>query len=155
MKRIAYAMALAAFTLVAAAAREQPDDATKQELDRLQGTWRIESFTIDGNKLDQEAYKDWLRIVDGQHIVWKRPGETMVELDIKIYPTQSPKELDSTIASGTEKGKILLAIYEWDESGDELRISFRQPGQPRPQKFESMAGSGVWLYTAKRVKDDE
>ncbi len=121
-----------------------------KDSEAMQGTWTIESLTLDGNKLPPEQLKNWRRIVERSHATWKNGTETMIELDIKFDPSQKPMTLDSKIATGEDKGKTLLAIYELKD--DKLRVCFANLGKPRPTEFSSNPGSGQSLYTAKRVK---
>jgi uncharacterized protein (TIGR03067 family) len=123
---------------------------SQKDIEAMQGAWAIESFTLDGNKLELEQLKSWQRIVENNHVVWKNGTEIMVELDIKFDPSQKPMTLDSTIATGDAKGQTALAIYELKD--DELRVCFAFPDKPRPKEFSSTAGSGQSLYTAKRAK---
>lgn len=136
-----------AATLSASVRAAEP---SQKDIEAMQGTWAIESFTLDGNKLDPEQLKGWQRIVDNSHVVWKNGTETIVELDIKFDPSQEPMTLDSKIATGDAKGKTILAIYELKD--DELRVCFAMPDKPRPTEYSSPAGSGQSLYTAKRTK---
>jgi uncharacterized protein (TIGR03067 family) len=126
------------------------DEVEERDTAAMQGTWAIESFTFDGNLMAPEQFKNWRRIVQNNHVTWKNGDETLLELEIKIYPAAQPKTLDSTFAAGDSKGQTLLAIYEL--KGDELRVCFANPGKPRPTEFTSTSGSGQSLYVAKRVK---
>ena len=123
---------------------------TRKDIDAMQGTWAIVSFTADGSQIAAETINSWRRIVDGDRVTWKQGEEILVELTIKFDPTAKPMTLDSTIAAGENKGQTMLAIYELD--GDEFRMCFAPPGMPRPTEFSSAAGSGQLLYTANRLK---
>lgn len=116
----------------------------------MQGEWTIESLTFHGNVVESSELSTWRRIVEKNHAIWKRGEEVLLELDIKFDAALKPKTLDSTVASGAEKGQTALAIYELD--GDTLRVCFADPGQARPTEFSSNAGSLQGLYTAKRIK---
>jgi uncharacterized protein (TIGR03067 family) len=116
----------------------------------MQGVWAIEAFTLDGNTIPPKDMKQWRRIVKGNHVTWKNRDATMIELDINFDPTQMPMTLDSTIATGKDKGQTLLAIYEL--KGDKLRVCFAHPGKSRPKEFSSAPGSEQSLYVARRLK---
>jgi uncharacterized protein (TIGR03067 family) len=122
----------------------------QKDIEAMQGVWTIESFTLDGNKISPEQLKNWRRIVEGNHVMWKNGPATIAELDIKFDRTKKPMTLDSTIATGDNKGETLLAIFELN--GDELHVCFTSPGNPRPTEYSSKPGSGQSLYTARRVK---
>ncbi len=154
---------MAAVVFARGAAGDEPKDkdakaaaekALQEELKSLAGTWKITSMIADGRELEEDSYKTWRRIVDGTNITWKNADGTFLETSIKIDPSKKPKQIDSTIESGDDKGKVMLAIYE--VKGDEFRMCFAPPDMPRPTEFASRAGmNGVWLYTAKRVKEKD
>ena len=122
---------------------------TPEETAAMQGTWKIESLIGDGEPVPADTIRNWRRIVKNDRVTWKRGGETLVELSIVYNPRAKPMTLVSTIESGQDKGQTLLAIYELH--GDELRVCFAPPGKPRPKEFSSTPGSGVLMYTARRL----
>jgi uncharacterized protein (TIGR03067 family) len=140
-------LAIAAALVASAATAAEPQ---QEATDAMQGTWTIESFTLNGNEIDPAQLKSWRRTVDKNHVVWRRGDDTLVELDIKFDATQTPHTLDSTIAIGEGKGQVLLAIYELKD--DQLKVCFANPGGSRPKEFSSKPDSGQSVYVAKRVK---
>ena len=147
MTRLCFALAFIAAGLAIAAFAGEP---TQKDIEAMQGTWTIESFTSDGQDVPQETIQRWRRIVAGDRVTWKQNEDILVELRIKFDPAKKPMTLDSTIDSGDAKGQTLLAIYELN--GDELRVCFTAPDQSRPTEFSAAQGSGQLMYTAKRVK---
>jgi uncharacterized protein (TIGR03067 family) len=140
-------MAAVAFALfVSLAAADAPQ---KKSDEAMQGTWTIESFTLEGNTVDPEQLKNWRRIVERNHVTWKNGDQMMVELDIKFDATKTPHTLDSTIKTGESSGHTLLAIYELKD--DQLKVCFAKPGAERPKDFSSESGSGQSLYVARRI----
>jgi uncharacterized protein (TIGR03067 family) len=125
-------------------------DSSEQDVAAMQGVWKVESVTLDGNEVLAENLKNWHRIVEGSHVAWKDGETTLIELDIKLDPTQKPKTIESTIATGDDKGKVLLGIYELKDNV--LRVCFANPDRPRPTEFSSTPDSGQSIYTARRVK---
>jgi uncharacterized protein (TIGR03067 family) len=65
-----------------------------------------------------------------------------------LDPTKKPKEIDETITTGPNKGKVFSAIYEIDD--DHHRICFATAGKERPPAFSSVPGSGHLLQVWKR-----
>ena len=147
---ITLALAAGAAMIGALSGGIRATEPNQKDIEAMQGVWTIESFTVDGNKISPEQLKNWRRIVEGNHVTWKNGPATIAELDIKFDRTKKPMTLDSTIATGDNKGETLLAIYELN--GDELRVCFASPGKPRPTEYSSKPGSGQSLYTARRVK---
>ena len=67
-----------------------------------------------------------------------------------LDPTKKPKELEETITTGPNKGKVFSAIYEIDD--EHHKICFAAAGKERPMAFSSMPGSGHLLQVWKREK---
>ena len=123
--------------------------AVKKDWKLLNGTWEAVRAVVDGKKMPAPKEKATVTVKDGKYTV--RVGEKVAsEGTAKIDPTTTPKSIDSTPATGENKGKTFRGIYE--VKGDEHRVCFAPPGKPRPKTFESKEGSGHRLYTYKRVK---
>jgi len=69
---------------------------------------------------------------------------------IKVYPSKTPKWMDSKATTDTAKGEISLGIYEI--TADDYKVCFAPPGKKRPTEFASKAGSGIILQVWKREK---
>ena len=119
------------------------------ELALLQGTWQIESVEVDGRKLDPTAFKDIVRIVEGNDITWKNKDQVIARTRITFDPTKQPKRMDTTFTEGDNADKTMLSIYEIN--GDEFKICSAQFDRLRPTEFVSPPGSGVLMFKAKRV----
>jgi uncharacterized protein (TIGR03067 family) len=68
---------------------------------------------------------------------------------LKLDETKTPKTVDSLMTEGKDKGKTQLGLYE--QSGDELKLCFAEPGKPRPNGFDTK-GSTNSLFVLKRAK---
>jgi uncharacterized protein (TIGR03067 family) len=68
----------------------------------------------------------------------------------QIDPTSKPKNLDFLIATGPDKGKTCLGIYEIKENC--RKLCYASPGKDRPTEFSSKPGSGHTLVIFKREK---
>lgn len=119
------------------------------ELALLQGTWKIESVEVDGRKLDMAAFKDIVRIVEGNDITWKNKDQVIARTRITFDTTKQPKRIDSTFTEGENVDKTMLGIYEIN--GDEFTICSASFDRLRPTEFVSPPGSGVLIFKAKRV----
>jgi uncharacterized protein (TIGR03067 family) len=125
-------------------------DAPKTE-EALQGTWKLSAGEAEGKALSAKQLKDG-------KLVFKGDGYTVTLADAgtvtgtqKLDPAKEPKAIDIVDASGPNKGKTCLGIYEL--RGDEFRVVFAPPGKPRPTKFTTAPGSGQWIHVWKRVKE--
>ena len=132
------------------AANAPKDDATKKEVAKLLGTWRVQSAQREGQPL--EGFKDGLTAStkDGK-IAVKFPDGTeggygTYTLDL----TLTPKGINYTLDYGPYKGKEVKGIYSTES--DTLKICRSDPGKERPKEFTTKADSGRMLFTAKREK---
>lgn len=127
------------------------DDATKEELKKLQGSWIRTSFSADGKTED-----------DGD-----RPPDKAVYLDINgnsfhgqkftIYTSTSPRHIDIIDVGPNGKQFTLPGIYEL--KGDVLKICLPFPFegkteglQKRPTEFVTKAGENHVVEVYRRVK---
>jgi uncharacterized protein (TIGR03067 family) len=123
-------------------------DLRKRELDRHKGVWRVTSFVSDGVEAPPEIARSIVRVVDGDHVVWKRDGKSFAGTTIELDPTKEPKAIDVIPDGGRSKGKRVLGIYRLD--GDELIICMAGPDKDRPKTLEAAKGSGQTLMMFKR-----
>jgi uncharacterized protein (TIGR03067 family) len=139
---------LAAAGLLVAA--DKADDASKKDLERLQGDWRVASQTIDGNKLsDDESQGIFRTVKDTTYTVFffeKQVGKGTFTIDA----TKKPKTIDSRPETPGKESPPMLGIYELDS--DTLRTCYAPAGKERPKAFESKPDSGLTLTVWKREK---
>src|SRR5262245_18282032 len=110
---------------VLTAAEKPPDSASKQDLDGLQGTWKLVSAMQDGKALAEDK-------VMKTTIVFKD--------DTFRFP--------GSVEYG-EKG-VMLGIYELH--GDHSKVCFAPAGKLRPNELTSKLGSGYILEVWERQK---
>src|SRR5438105_924869 len=67
----------------------------KKELEKLQGTWKVESITVGGNKAPKEA-SDKITLVIAADKITVKDGDKNEEATIKIDPTKKPPTIDFT-----------------------------------------------------------
>lgn len=140
--RLSIVMGLAVILLMGA-------DAPKDQ-DALQGTWKLSSGKGGGKALTANQIKGGKLVVKGDRYMVTLAGRGTVKGRQKIDPAKDPKTIDIVDASGPDKGKTRLGIYELKEG--EYRVVFAPPGQPRPTKFTTAPASGQWLHVWRRVK---
>jgi len=127
------------------------DEAIKKERSKYEGTWRVDSLEVDGNKAsDDDARKiTVINRIDGTWVICIDGSETYRGTS-EIDPTKKPKTIDFTPTEGDAAGMKHLGIYEIEENT--RRLCFAKPGQERPTEFSAPAGSGHLLVTFKREK---
>lgn len=143
-------LALLAVGLLLAA--DDPKDAKKKDLDKLQGTWTASGVEYNGDKVLGDLVKELKVVVEGDKLTVKGDApdlEKYGKATLKIDPATTPKVMDISITGG-EKGTTFEAIYAVD--GDEWKLCLKLTGKERPTKFESKADSNDVLVVFQRDK---
>jgi RNA polymerase sigma factor (sigma-70 family) len=124
------------------------DAAVKKDKDALQGDWTVVEAKLIGNNNaeDKDQVKGKTFVFKGDKLIAR--GESAYTID----PSKKPKEIEIVPADGpeSEKGKTFRGIYEL--KGDELKITFNGPDQPRPKAFDDIGSMAMVL---QRVKDKQ
>lgn len=137
----------------------QPDDASGEEMAKLQGTWTAVSAERDGKMISEEEVKklDLRLTIKDDEFMWmplaSKGPEHFPHGHFKLDTTKKPKAIDLTIDllfSPAKKTSTVLGIYEFD--GDSLRLLKALPDQGRPTEFRTTAKSGLEVITFKRAK---
>jgi uncharacterized protein (TIGR03067 family) len=122
----------------------------KQELEKHQGTWIAVSFRRDGQETPGEIVRTISRIVENDHVVWKRNGKSFAGTIMVLDPGQVPKAIDVIPDGGPSRGKHVLGIYLLED--DKLTLCMADADQPRPREFKAEKGSRQTLMTLRREK---
>jgi uncharacterized protein (TIGR03067 family) len=131
------------------------DAAAKQDMKKLQGTWKTVASEVDGQKIEASSTTAAVTIKGDKYTVTYPPSETRAkkvsEMTFKINPSKKPKAIDFTAADGSDKGKLSKGIYELDS--DILKICFNPDKEgERPTTFATKAGARVRCIILKREK---
>ncbi len=126
------------------------DEAVKKDRKRIEGTWKVVSFTINGNQSTGDIGK--IIVVNGADGSWNLTvnDQELVQGATTINPSKKPKEIDITPTTGDDKGKMYPGIYE--VADDTRKLCFAPTGKPRPTEFTSVAGTDHVLVMFERVK---
>jgi len=146
--RIALLTLFGAFILGAAARSDDKSDVEK-ELKKFQGTWTFESVEAGGKKLPADGFKGMTVVFKGDKYDVKSGDDVVEAATLKLDPSKSPKAFDVTVTDGPNKGKVMLAIYEFE--GDALKVCFDPEGKKRPTEFKTGSGSET-LVVHQRAK---
>lgn len=135
------------------AAEDAKDDAIKTERMKFFGEWQVVSLEIDGNQVQKEDVKKF-KVVNGADGTWNITieGEIKLQGTSAIDPAKEPKTVDLMITEGENKGETMLGVYEFSDENNTRKVCFAKPGDERPGKFSSPAGSGRMLAVLKRIK---
>jgi uncharacterized protein (TIGR03067 family) len=138
---------LIATVLIAA---DKPDDASKKDLDALQGDWVAVTQVVDGQKGSDDETQSLFRTVKDNGYTVSFFDKPVGKGTFTIDATKKPKTIDARPATAAKDAPAMLGIYEID--GDTFRVCFARAGQERPKEFESKADSGHTLTVWKREK---
>jgi uncharacterized protein (TIGR03067 family) len=125
-------------------------DAPKKEV-TLEGAWKLTGGEADGKALSEKQLKDGKFVIKGEQYTVTLADRRSVTGKPKLDSKKEPKTIDIANASGPDKDKTCLGIYEIKD--DEFRVVFAPSGKARPSKFATTADSGQWMHIWKRVKN--
>jgi uncharacterized protein (TIGR03067 family) len=156
MKKLHFLMIVAAGLLLAA---DSTDDAIQQEKEKLIGTWKVASVEANGQKIPEEAIRDFEFIFTADALTRKKNGKAESGAGYRLDPSKSPKWMDMT---GTTDGKEQSIPSLYTLNGDSLTLCFRadykkkdrklNEVQKRPEKLEGGEGSEQVLMVLRRDK---
>jgi uncharacterized protein (TIGR03067 family) len=124
-------------------------DPAKDDLDKLQGSWKIVSLEKDGKKQPEDALKSLKVIIKDDKFILKE-GDKDAESSIKLDPSAKPKAIDLTVKEG-DAAKTIKGIYQLAD--DDLKIcAAGDPNADRPKDFATKPKANVGLVVLKREK---
>src|SRR5436305_14008127 len=90
------------------------EELIRQDYERLTGTFSLVSGVVDGKPVPEEVRKKTILVTDHNKFTVSTGDEagTSSGGTFTIDPTWKPKTVDSLQASGPDKGKTVLGIYE-------------------------------------------
>lgn len=128
------------------------DEAIKKDRKLYEGTWKVVSLEVNGNKSSDEDAKK-MSVVNGIDGSWslRLEGQEQIAGVNELDPTKSPKTIDVIVVEGGQKKMTYQGIYEITETKRKLCIV--PPGIERPNDFTSAPGSERILVSfEKEVK---
>lgn len=124
-------------------------DSVPNALANHQGIWRVVSFTRNEKKTPKEITDSIIRIVEKDHVIWKRNGNAFAGTKIVLDDSKSPHWIDVLPDGGPGKGDKIPGIYQ--QEGETLTICMADKGKPRPKDFGSPKGSDHTLMVFQRI----
>jgi uncharacterized protein (TIGR03067 family) len=117
-------------------ADEPSKNVEKQELEKLQGTWSIDSSEIRGRqRVRDEHNRDDRAVIAGDKLTAMRGGKASHTSTLRIDPSKSPRQMDTIFVRPDGNASVALGIYELE--GDKLTVCSATAGSDRPERFES------------------
>jgi uncharacterized protein (TIGR03067 family) len=128
---------------------DDKDKKEKKDLDALQGTWKFESFRLDGQDSPEEFVKEMRFVIKDNNYTFIVNGQEVETGTIKLDPEKKTKTIDLDIKSGNDEGKKQPGIYTL--KGDTFTFCLAHPGgNDRPTKLESTDENKTVLGVLKR-----
>lgn len=127
----------------------QADDSAPNPLIQQQGIWNVVSFNRNETQTPKEITDSIIRIVDNDHVIWKRNGKAFAGTKMILDDSKNPKWIDVLPDGGPGKGEKIPGIYQ--QEGEMLTICMADKGKPRPKEFTSVKGSDHTLMVFKRT----
>ena len=122
----------------------------QDDISLLQGTWRITSLEVEGNKIPNAMLTGaQITVKDDQFTTMAMGAEYSGK--VAVDDTKTPRTFDLHFTSGPEKGNTSYGIYHLD--GDSWKICLTLRGKTRPTEFATKPGSGLALETLERVTE--
>jgi uncharacterized protein (TIGR03067 family) len=135
---------------LALAAAVGAQDAAKDDLKRMEGTWRMVRAEAEGKPVPEADLKAMTLVITGNRYTVLQGDKAIEKGTHKVDPAKKPKTIDVHIEEGSDKGKDQFGIYELD--ADTLKVCFGGVGEPRPKEFGSKAGTKQELVVLQRQK---
>ena len=142
MKRIAIL-----FAVFLSLAADQPSDAAKKDLDKLQGEWKAEKAQRGGKDVAASDLEKLKLTFKGDSLTIDVGDARLEKAAIVLNPSKAPATID--LKSVRAGGDTALGIYKLD--GNTLTICWAKEGE-RPTEFASTSGAEQVLMVLKRVK---
>ena len=141
------------FLVVGCFPPQPPQKDPQEEIEELNGTWKVVSKRIDGFELvELKKTEEFITFKHGE-FTWfdsTGPAGKIVSID----PSKNPKEIDYQYKEGAMKGKTFKAIYKL--YGDTFTDCFGPDGETnRPIDFHSNRFNKLTVQVYQRVKKKE
>ena len=113
------------------------DKEKTNDLDRLQGTWRVVSLIENGKAVAKEDADKIEIVIDKDTFTTSEKGAVGAKYQIKLDPTKTPKQIDFKHLIGESKGGVEPGIYRFEK--DNIRMVLNEDRKGRPTVFEGKA----------------
>src|SRR5258708_5224531 len=128
-------------------AADVPDKASKKDLDKLEGVWKIKTIQKNGKDLPAELLADASLTFDGGKYTLSKDGKMVEEGTFTLDASKKPSTIDIQI--GKDGGKK-IGIYQID--GDTFTEAIVPEGSDRPTELVTKDGSPAVLVVLQREK---
>jgi uncharacterized protein (TIGR03067 family) len=114
------------------------NQASDNELKKIQGTWQFVSQEMDGKPRPAEQVATLKITFTGDKWSVREDGKVVQAGTHKFDPTKKPGQVDAAVTEGEGKGSTMLGIYEM--KADKMKVCFDLQGKERPTSFTAKTG---------------
>jgi uncharacterized protein (TIGR03067 family) len=132
------------------AAADPKEDASRKDLEKMQGDWAAVSMVNDGFTVPDDDAQAYFRTIKGDHYTVFRYDRAIGKGTLKLDATKTPRAIDALPDGPAGKAGPVLGIYEFE--GETIKVCFARPGKDRPKALVSKEGSGHTLTVWGREK---
>ena len=118
------------------------------DLMAMQGDWEVVSLVEKTKAVPAEEIAALSVHFEKDVFTVKEKGKALVQYQIKLDPTKSPKAIDFTHIGGENKGKTELGIYSID--GKQLKLVLDEERKGRPTAFDGKETADYSVFTLKQ-----
>ena len=147
-------LVLLAGFLAAAPVGAVPDRPPKKKIpapqgaNEFQGTWLIVSIEYNGKKIEGIGDRDLRVVITAGKIAWMQRGRTVSEASYKVDSTKNPKQIETTMILGPQKGKVSTVTYRLE--GDTLTLSQSRDPKQAAKGFQGRGARHVVLVLKRK-----
>jgi len=140
MKLELYAAVLATLATMGCSTTTSGSDT---DADKLAGSWKCRSATVNGKPLPQEVVNQLQLNLTTKHYQTKKGDQVLFDSVYSLDTSKKPREINIVGTEGDFAGKTAQGIYVIER--DDLTLCYTMPGKERPKDFENKEGSEVHL----------
>lgn len=118
------------------------------DLKLFQGDWSVVSLVEKTKAVPPGELEVLVVNIDKDVFTVKEKGKAVVQYQIKIDPTKTPKAIDFTHLDGENKGKTEPGIYAFD--GKQLKFVLDEERKGRPTTFDGKETADYSVMTLKQ-----
>ncbi|HLW65596.1 MAG TPA: TIGR03067 domain-containing protein [Gemmataceae bacterium] len=124
-----------------------PNEDAKKDLQKMQGTWKVEKLTNNGTEAPAEIIAKMSVVIAKNKMTVEAEGRPGEVAEVTLDPSKKPAHYDFTPANDSKQRH---GLYKFD--GEKLYLCWTRGGGERPKAFESKPDSMIVVFELKKEK---